>query len=522
MLVVKNDPAVQAAVTKVEELLETLERNKNLHLLKKFPPRIVITRWNTYSLHLDVAVEEFSELLVPKPNQTEDFDDFDHDDVGVIRKGALILAPLKHLSDIAQSNRANFFDCLAITGRLRALCSKFPNNPEKTKVLREAIVVPEHVGLRGRKVPLFNRWTWLCNDIVTVLAALCPHAMVAQEKTLGGDQNVIRFSHFAMDRLGKWFNPKIANDYFDLCISGGDILVSIDAKLTFVDDEAASATAVDCLSFWSKLGQKYSDFSELAACVVQLFTLPSTEADLERVFSLMKNIVTDKRKSLAPRNLEACILVHALYDNFAAEGRPTFRRHADRLTDHVPNVSRGACLAVLAFNECLCHNALCAAGAIADKYKVDEVQAFLFTNTNQAHFIDGQVKIMIDRNQVNAARVDRVPLQLIHFKAGIKKSTKKEKTNEEDQRVSCGACNRLLSDHQDIVDGIDETIQCASCNKWIHYSCSRVAHHAWAEIVRRANDNDTPWNCAQCRADKRSQAIDARRRARQELNVDDE
>lgn len=510
MLVVKNDAAVQAAIEKVDEVLKTLDDNGHLHLIKKQLPRIVVTRWNTYSLLFEAAVTELDALLLREQNQTTDFEDFDDDDVSIIRKGATALLQLKLLSDIAQSNRANFFDNLAIVGRLRSLCSKYPNHPDKTKVLREAIVVPEHTGPKQKKVPESNRWTWLCNDIVTVLASLCPHAMLLQEKSPGGDLNIIRFSQFTMDRLQQWFNPKIANEYYDLCISGGDILVSVNAQLVTADDETP-VSANECLTFWTNLGQTYSEFAELAACVVQLFTLPSTEADLERLFSLMKNILTYKRKSLTPTNLEACILVHTLYDNFAADGNLTFRRQPNREAAHVSNVTRAACLGILAFNECIRHNALCAASTLPDKYRVNEVQALLFTNTDQAHFIGGRVKIMIDRNQATNTLREKVPAALIHFKTDIKKGDKAAKTNAHDQQVSCGVCKKLLTDHQDIIEGIDETIECATCHHWIHFSCSHATREAWISIVARANSG-VDWNCKSCHHNKRRQAEENRRR----------
>lgn len=517
MLVVKNDPAVQAAVAKVDQIENKLNENGNWRLLRKPIPRSVVTRWNTHALRLDTAGTEFERIL-KDPSTPDEFEDFDDEDILIIKKGAAALSQLNHLSNIAQSNRACFFDCLSITGRLRALCAKSPNNPEKTKYLREAIVVPEHQGKMGKTVPLFNRWTWLCNDVVTVLAALCPNSIVIQEtpaKSPLGVQNIARFLPFVKDRLHQWFSPKIAEQYMELCLNGGDIFVSIDGKLTVSAEEDPQVTCNDCVTFWTKLGQTYNEYNELADAVVQLFLLPSTEADLERLFSLIKNIVTDKRKSLTPTNIEACILVFALYNNFTTNGKAVFKRQADRSNELVSTISRSACEGILAFNECVRHNASCGAGAILpEKYKVDEVKALLFTSTNQAHFHDGRVKIMIDRSQQQATLRERVPPALIHFKNEIKKADKVNKTTDEDRDVACGICDRLLTDHQDIVEGIDETIECAKCEKWIHYSCTRFNRDAWIDLIKRANKDNYNYICPKCRQDSR--------RRRQRPNKDDD
>lgn len=102
----------------------------------------------------------------------------------------------------------------------------------------------------------------------------------------------------------------------------------------------------------------------------------------------------------------------------------------------------------------------------------------------------------------------------------INKKDKLAKSAEEDD-ATCGGCNRLFSDHQDIVDEIAECIECAGCDEWIHYSCSRLTRHAWIAVVKMAAQDGQDYFCTKCRAENLRQT--RRRRGRINIqNVDED
>jgi hypothetical protein len=492
MHVVQNDGEVKAAHAKETALL-TLFEEKGDNSFHNALPRIVISRWNTHFLRLEVGVE-FLQKRLDNENDTEDCF-FDRKDIAIIQSGLDVLKPLKELSDAAQKSTVCFFDNLAIVARLRTMCARYKLNPEKTKVLREAILVPQHNGTNGgRLVPVFDRWKWLCNDIVQVLASLCPHAMLTvgnPSKSPGGDQTVVNYSSFVEECLGAWFNERVKREYFSICSTDPTVLVAVGfaaARDDSTDDDDIKMTLAQVRQAWTKLGTTFEDFAALSEAVVELFHMPSTEADIERMFSLMKNIVTDKRKSLKPENVEACILVSALWDKFNSSGTPAFRRQPEASTFAV---TRGACKAIEAYGVSARHNVAMQTLNLLQKYGVDPVQALLFPRDDQTCFKDRAVKITIDRPNLNKTLAERVPAALIHFKNEQRKSDRAQKMKESEKEEKCAGCDKLFAEHQDLAE-IDESVECAGCGKWFHYSCSGMTRDAWSTMLSRIAAENVP------------------------------
>ena len=548
---VKNDEDIQKCMEKIDEL-NTLLEQKGRQLPRSIP-RIVVTRWDTYQKRAAAAYDIFAGLVA---NPKEEIVKTKH--TNIIKEGLDKMTQLRTLSDIAQSQRASFFTNLHVIGELHTLCSKNKDEPDETKALRDAIVVPKHRGPKNREVPESDRWSWMMNDLVVVIASLCPHFMVTEKqvkckRTVPPDagrnlgqrevsteiQRQVFYSGVVFERLREWFSLRVAQQYRDVCESGGDILIAVPQFGKFAsgcDDETA-LTITDCENFWIKFGNTYPEFEDLAGAVKSLFTLPSAEAECERLFSLMKHIVTDKRKSLSPENIEACCLVrvhHPLFSNgkFHLDLPSTTKQQAER--HHGLTVSRLVCRAIVAYHDAATHNKRIEKGELLDKYRVDAVKAFLWPDDDQTHFKNGLVSITIGHTAADLATVrnDKVPLELVTFRTEQSKTTRAKNTLEEEKDSEC-ACGRLFSDHPAAVGGLASCVDCAQCVRWFHMTCTGYTNRAYAAMVgeiaretRMMDEGRIPkvtreFICGECRATKRSAAAD-RRRTRVQVEADED
>ena len=316
---------------------------------------------------------------------------------------------------------------------------------------------------------------------------------------------------------------------------GGEIFTQIPSfKQTFLDEDCEISMS-EYENLWIDLGKIYPQFNLLAKAVQTLLSLPSTEAECERIFSLMKRIVTDKRKSLSPENIEACCIVSALHG--FRTGRGLDLSLPPRETDVL--VSRETCQAVVTYCECVRHNK--AVGA-ASPYKVNSEKALLWPNDDQEHLKNGAVCISINRagNELETLKRNNVPLTVVQYRAAVTKKDKKKKTAEDEQDAVCAGCNKLFVDHQDAVDGVDESAECADCEKWFHYECSGLRKQVWVDLVLELQKQDQEvragkrarvdreYVCPNCSRERRRKQRDEaklqarRRRQRQETDDDAE
>ena len=92
-------------------------------------------------------------------------------------------------------------------------------------------------------------------------------------------------------------------------------LTKLEHREFVCDGEVSPNDTVDAISFWMKIGLlkspmgalKYENLSSLA---LNLLAIPTSNADSERVFSLVRRIKTDFRASLSPETVAALIGCH--------------------------------------------------------------------------------------------------------------------------------------------------------------------------------------------------------------------
>lgn len=92
-------------------------------------------------------------------------------------------------------------------------------------------------------------------------------------------------------------------------------LTKLEHREFVCDSEVSTSDAVDAISFWKTIGSlkstmgslKYENLSSLA---LNLLAIPTSNADSERVFSLVRRIKTEFRASLSPETVAALIGCH--------------------------------------------------------------------------------------------------------------------------------------------------------------------------------------------------------------------
>ena len=92
--------------------------------------------------------------------------------------------------------------------------------------------------------------------------------------------------------------------------------VNLEFREFAVDSDVHAATAnCNAVAFWMVVLQMKSPMGEqkyenLATLALQLLAIPSSNADSERVFSLVRRVKTDIRTSLTPETLSSLIGCH--------------------------------------------------------------------------------------------------------------------------------------------------------------------------------------------------------------------
>ena len=76
---------------------------------------------------------------------------------------------------------------------------------------------------------------------------------------------------------------------------------------------------IDCLKYWKKFEAKAEGNvvkRALARLAMQALTPPPTSTDVERLFSVASNILTEKRNRLLPANVEKLLFLKANMENY--------------------------------------------------------------------------------------------------------------------------------------------------------------------------------------------------------------
>ena len=100
-----------------------------------------------------------------------------------------------------------------------------------------------------------------------------------------------------------------------LSVSFNKSAVSLEFREFAVDSEVTDARGTNALTFWTNVSKMKSPMGELkytklATLALYLLAIPTSNADSERVFSLVRRIKTDFRASLAPETLSSLIGCH--------------------------------------------------------------------------------------------------------------------------------------------------------------------------------------------------------------------
>lgn len=91
-----------------------------------------------------------------------------------------------------------------------------------------------------------------------------------------------------------------------------DANVDIEYELTmFEPDEMAPKQ--DIISYWSVQKNKHKHLYELAKCI---YSIPPTEVDIERDFSLLNFVFTNRRANLSEEHLNEVMRIHLNKDLF--------------------------------------------------------------------------------------------------------------------------------------------------------------------------------------------------------------
>jgi hypothetical protein len=290
--------------------------------------------------------------------------------------------------------------------------------------------------------------------------------------------------------------------------------------------DAHVATKADCEEFWKLIETHMpAHYSKLAHAIKILLVLPSTEADCERLFSLMKRIVTDKRKSLSCENLEACCIVNLLYD-LVCQGKMSLQLTTSANRGDLPGVSRLTCRAIVAYALAVRHNANIDAKRLDAKFKCDVQKALLWPNDDQPNFHNGTIRIQINRNEAAATR-DALPLEYLEYRNPLPKAQRALRTKNQELQTKCAHCKILFSEHQGFVEGVEECIDCAACGKWFHGRCTSLNVQAYCllavEVKKQCEEFDAgtrtkidrKYECRECRSRSRR-----RRRGEDDENGD--
>ena len=88
--------------------------------------------------------------------------------------------------------------------------------------------------------------------------------------------------------------------------------VNIENELNIFDPEPMSSNE-NIINYWHSQKSKESHLYKLSTCI---YAIPPTEVEIERDFSKLNFIYTQRRHSLSERNLEAILRIHLNEDLF--------------------------------------------------------------------------------------------------------------------------------------------------------------------------------------------------------------
>ena len=279
-------------------------------------------------------------------------------------------------------------------------------------------------------------------------------------------------------------------------------------KCSLFETRAKDGTllAASFFKFWTEIKSTFGDqYQHLAEAAETICSLPSTEAECERIFSELKRIVSVQRKNLHWKNVEASCIVECLWKNFSDPSKPpcfTLPRHANRVVD------RESCLQILLYQFLKDHNSRCtdAGDDLPLSFKVkDVVAAFLYPKKNQDNFEDGKLKIKV---RANAAVADLVPPGASDVKK-LEPQARAARMNQAEKDSRC-CCGKLLIEHEDL-DGKDNWVECVVCENLIHFECTRLTPEGFYVLFEKPAHKRN-YTCTKCREEQ----MRNRRRRREE------
>lgn len=549
--------------------------------------RIVKTRWKT---HFDHFVD-FKDKVIKAMEAHQDPEDDDdmplgfpieREDVrlGTVTKAINKLKPLTDLIDIAQASRATTFHVVYVVQEVRRICRRDESHITTNNDDKNSSSLSKSICFVNEKNELTFRWAPFINEASLVICALCPVNLVhdfndSQKKyqdvidcLLDEDElkTSIGIEHLCSEQviviLRSWFGESVARQYEDFLAYGVSLLASRPQLTQLISprhrpESQDKITLNEYKDWWSNVASTTPEYKELVNAIKIVLDLPSTEADCERLFSLLKEIVGAKRASLKPINVEGVALVSQLWEISKTQSTATLSGTTveppsntmasiispprstilDRLT-----ISRDICHNLLRLKSLMDHNSSLTTEAKA-RFKIPSLHlAFLFPQNKQDNFEDGFIRI-----PVTAATKRDVPHHQQALSKTFDKKVRADKialrdlNSDEATESRCGNCGKIWTEHKRR-DERDSCVDCKGCtdendliragqldkplnNIWVHISCSHLNNlQFYAKFVTPEDEHKEIFYCdkhVHLRA-ARGGALERRRRARQQAAEEDE
>lgn len=108
-------------------------------------------------------------------------------------------------------------------------------------------------------------------------------------------------------------SPDLLDDYLSAGTSQDDAdyqgvygAVDIESELNSFDPEPLSS-GKNIIDYWNSQKSRQKHLYELAKCI---YAIPPTEVEIERDFSQLNFVLTQRRNNLSEKNLEAILRIH--------------------------------------------------------------------------------------------------------------------------------------------------------------------------------------------------------------------